>query len=229
LKRIIQGNIQINVKKKYTEKILQRKKIQQVLASLYTPMKQATHNFLSSQHSLEITHIPNNNLSDASASCDFKSSLEILKDHLRCWTIGHHIAQTAISDLLKIIKSDLKLIARTLFKTENISNKILNLSLGKYYHFELKSKLLLKLIQNDFKGNEVNISVNIDGLPLTKSSGRQFWPILIKIDKLEKLKPFPMGIYHGETFFSVLRGEKIFQRHPRLVQWVRLVLTLNLG
>lgn len=113
------------------------------------------------------------------ASCDSESSLEIFKDHLRCWAIGHHIAQTAISDLLKIIKSDLKLNslpsdARTLFKTKNINNKIVNLSPGKYYHFGLKSKLLLKLIQNDFKGNEVNISVNIDGLPLTKSSGDLF-------------------------------------------------------
>lgn len=59
--------------------------------------------------------------------------------------------------------------------------------------------LKLKLIQNDFKGNEVNISVNIDGLPLPKSSGSQFWPILIKINELEKLRPFPIDVYHGET------------------------------
>lgn len=147
--------------------------------------------------------------SESSAPCESapyesKSKLEIFKDHLRCWAIGHHIAQTAISDLLKIIKSDLKLNslptdARTLLKTENMNNKITNLHPGKYYHFGLKSKLLLKLIQNNFKGNEINISINIDGLPLTKSTGSQFWPILIKIDELEKLKSFPIGVYHGLT------------------------------
>ena len=49
-------------------------------------------------------------------------------------------------------------------------NKITNLPPGKYYHFGLKPKLLMKLIQNNFKGDEVNISININGLPLTKSN-----------------------------------------------------------
>jgi len=113
-------------------------------------MEQTTHNsFLSPQNLLEIS-VPNNLSEALSALCD-SESFEIFKDHLRSWAIGHHIAQIAISDLLKIIKSDLKLNslatdARTLFKTENINNKIINLHPGKYYHFGLKSKLLLKLI-----------------------------------------------------------------------------------
>lgn len=52
--------------------------------------------------------------------------------------------------------------------------KITNLHPEKYYHFEIKSKLLLKLIQNNFKNNEVNISINVDGLHLIKNTGSQF-------------------------------------------------------
>jgi hypothetical protein len=104
---------------------------------------------------------------------------------------------------LKILKSDLQINslpsdARTLFKTLNIQHKICNLPPGKYFHFGLKSKLFLKLIHNDFKGDEINISIDIDGLALAMSSGSQFWPILVKIDELEN-KPFPIGVYHGET------------------------------
>lgn len=89
--------------------------------------------------------------------------------------------------------------ARTILKTEDISKHISNLPPGKYYHFGLKSTILMKLIQNNFEGVEINISINIDGLPLTKSSGSQFWPILVKIDELKQLRPFPIAVYHGEN------------------------------
>lgn len=89
--------------------------------------------------------------------------------------------------------------SRTIIKTENINNKIINLNPGKYYHFGLNSQLVLKLNQSDFQDDEVNLSINIDGLPLTKGSNSQFWLILIKIDELGKIEPFPVGIYHGES------------------------------
>lgn len=135
---------------------------------------------------------------------NLESSTEIFLNHLRHWAIEHHIALTAVSDLLKILKLYLKLNslpsdARTILKTEDISKQINNLPPGKYYHFGLKSTLLMKLIQNNFEGVEINISINIDGLPLTKSSGSQFWPILVKIDELKHLRPFPIGVFHGES------------------------------
>lgn len=160
---------------------------------------------------MEINNIPSASLSYISESSTYHNSdlsIEIFKNHLRCWAIEHHIAQTVVSGLLKILKLDLKLHSlpsdcfrcrRIILKTEDISNKIINLDPGKYFHFGLKSQLALKLNQNNFEGNEVNISINIDGLPLTKSSGSQFWPILIKINELEKVEPFPVGMYHGEN------------------------------
>lgn len=41
------------------------------------------------------------------------------------------------------------------------------------------------------------LTINIDGLPLSKSSKSQFWPILMSIDLLEISEPFIVGIYHG--------------------------------
>lgn len=211
LKRIIHRNVQRNIGKNIEIRSNPQKEIQQgALTSTvaveypkYIALEGETLNScVPSENSLEI-HMPNNQCNTLLASDNSELSLERFKEHLRCWAIGYHIAQTAVSDLLKIMKSDLKINslpsdARTLFKTNDINYKILNLPPGKYYHFGLKSKLLLKLIQNDFEGDEVNISVNIDGLPLTKSSGSQFWPILVKIDEL-KNKPFPIGVYHGKS------------------------------
>jgi len=45
------------------------------------------------------------------------------------------------------------------------------------------------------------ICINIDGLPISKSLGSQFWPILVCIDlhtvSKKWQKPFIVGIYHG--------------------------------
>ncbi|EFN67070.1 hypothetical protein EAG_00205, partial [Camponotus floridanus] len=41
----------------------------------------------------------------------------------------------------------------------------------------------------------IKISINIDGLPLSKSSQRQFWPILGFIADFKKV--FVIGIYYG--------------------------------
>ncbi|XP_071647795.1 uncharacterized protein [Temnothorax longispinosus] len=217
LKKIIRKNIRKNVKQNRVKYVHIKEICENTVTSVatvtleQTSTKQLTKQLTNLQNTMEISNITNNSSFNVAQSVcqDSDSSLETFKDHFRCWAIGHHIAQNAMTDLLKIIKSDLKLNslpsdARTIFKTENVGNKIINLPPGKYYQFGLKAKLLLKLIQNNeinsenFKIDEINISVNIDGLPLTKSSNSQFWPILVKIDELKMVEPFPIGVYHGE-------------------------------
>ena len=41
---------------------------------------------------------------------------------------------------------------------------------------------------------KINLIVNVDGVPLYKSSGAQFWPILCRV---YKLPPFIVAIYYG--------------------------------
>ncbi|ESP02012.1 hypothetical protein LOTGIDRAFT_111295 [Lottia gigantea] len=45
----------------------------------------------------------------------------------------------------------------------------------------------------------VNIQVNIDGLPLFKSSSIQFWPILGRLLLPYTAEPFVIGIYVGDS------------------------------
>lgn len=113
IKKSIEKNCQkeINPQKRGIQKAVFTPPVEH---SMYNPVEQGTvptfNSFLPSQNSLEINHIPNNPfdiLSDVlSAFYNSESSLEKFKEHLRWWAIGHHIAQTALSDLLKIIKSD---------------------------------------------------------------------------------------------------------------------------
>ncbi|KAG1690732.1 hypothetical protein GQR58_007598 [Nymphon striatum] len=72
---------------------------------------------------------------------------------------------------------------------------ILNIAGGCYYHFVIE-KWVKTMI---FTGNveEVSIQVNIDGLPLFKSSGAQFWPILGKLVRPQISKPFIIGLFSG--------------------------------
>jgi hypothetical protein len=72
-----------------------------------------------------------------------------------------------------------------------------NIADGKYWHFGLKQGIhqqLANLPHNSIP-ESISILVNIDGIPLTKSSRSTFWPILGLIYGEEI--PFLIGVYHG--------------------------------
>lgn len=66
---------------------------------------------------------------------------------------------------------------------------------GHYFHFGLKNG-----IENCSKRfhikSDIKIVIGIDGLPLTKSSSSQFWPILAYVHPFEEYI-FLIGLYHG--------------------------------
>ena len=68
---------------------------------------------------------------------------------------------------------------------------------GVYYHFGLSEWIREKFsdLSDDQVPNQADILVNIDGIPLCKSSSSQFWPILGLI-KGEHV-PFTIGVFHG--------------------------------
>ena len=47
------------------------------------------------------------------------------------------------------------------------------------------------------KDNAILLQINIDGVPLFKSTTGQFWPILGKIDIPIVKQPFVIGVYYG--------------------------------
>lgn len=69
---------------------------------------------------------------------------------------------------------------------------------GVYCHFGLKKQL--SRISSTIKDCEkIVIDLNIDGLPLFKSSRTQLWPILAKIVNFPNFSIFPIGIYVGKS------------------------------
>lgn len=71
---------------------------------------------------------------------------------------------------------------------------------GHYYHFGLANGILESLKHEAvLETNILQISLNVDGLPLTKSSKSQFWPILARFETVKESRPFPVGMYQGNT------------------------------
>ena len=86
--------------------------------------------------------------------------------------------------------------SRTLLKTMRfVSTR--DVLPGKYYHFGIQSGCLKALSAMESTSDNVTVFVNVDGVPLTKSTNNQFWPIVGRIVKPVCSSPFTIGIYHG--------------------------------
>lgn len=128
---------------------------------------------------------------------------------IRNWAIKHQIKHCALRDLLHILNSkyDAKLPAdpRTICKTPtDLSNQIKSKCGGEYFNFGVKNALrdFLESV-SDFERSRITsvfLKVNCDGLPLSKSSGKQFWPILVQFctDYTKTSEPYPVGIFFRE-------------------------------
>jgi len=55
----------------------------------------------------------------------------------------------------------------------------------------------LKHCKNIKNLKNIEININIDGLPLAKSSQSQLWPILGQMYNVGDREPFLIGAYHG--------------------------------
>ncbi|XP_039308985.1 uncharacterized protein LOC120356847 isoform X2 [Solenopsis invicta] len=94
---------------------------------------------------------------------------------LRSWKLKHNISHSAMSELLSQLSicghADLPKDARTLLRTPRFNS-----------------------IKISASGD-----LNIDGLPISKSSKSQIWPILGKIYGNKAFTPFIISVYHGYT------------------------------
>lgn len=132
----------------------------------------------------------------------FKSQSKItLADRIAHWIITNNISHNSANELLSILKSEnlpLPKDCRTLLKTPSVCN-IVNMPPGAYIHFGIEKGIIEKIKDILTRDNLeiLPLTINIDGLPLSKSSKSQFWPILMSIDLIEISEPFIVGIYHG--------------------------------
>lgn len=117
--------------------------------------------------------------------------------------LDYNTSKNSVNSLLSILRSEglnLPKDVRTLMNTPR-HHTIISMQPGNYIHFGLKKMLLVilnfhKHYLNAF--DEIKLSFNIDGLPLSKSSKQVFWPILcciINVPQLNQLV-FAVGIYY---------------------------------
>ena len=90
---------------------------------------------------------------------------------------------------------------RTLLKTQTCYNLKEFIGGGLFYYFGIKENVTETLERNythASEQNEIKMQINIDGLPLFKSSNWQFWPILGLILNIPYQNPFIIGLFYGE-------------------------------
>ncbi|KAJ8968784.1 hypothetical protein NQ314_002091 [Rhamnusium bicolor] len=140
--------------------------------------------FLELESDNEVTQHNNNlqNILIRSESSKSNSASAIFLE-LPEWAIKHNISHVALTDLLNILKlkfQDLPSDARSLLQTcRGVKTKIIKP--GQYCHFGLKQcigKLMHRSSQFFQNSQTIEICINIDGLPLSKSSGSQVYSIL---------------------------------------------------
>lgn len=123
---------------------------------------------------------------------------------LRNWAIKFQIRHNALNELLSIMRKqspDLPFDARTLVQTPRTtivsSMDGSNGKSGKYWHYGLKKVLTNVLPGVIHQTQTFSLSVNIDGLPMFRSSSNCFWPILVGIG-ITDIPPLIVGIYCGK-------------------------------
>jgi len=130
---------------------------------------------------------------------------------LAAWKIRDNVTQTALGNLLKILRlwfPDLPVDPRTVMQ----ANKqpvvpVKQIGGGSYCHIGIERGIhnLLSVGVGDSGCQTIKLQLNIDGLPLFKSSNVQLWPILGLIDNYADLVPcakrvpFVIGMYHGTS------------------------------
>lgn len=136
---------------------------------------------------------------------DDKSMDNVLLCNLRNWSFEYKIRHNAINALMEILRhalhSQFKTLpknARVLLKTPKQPAEIVALAGGSYYHFGLSNTLevfLQHYKSMSLKVSEINLLINIDGLPISRSSPSSFWPILLSDDISNQVHI--VGLFYG--------------------------------
>lgn len=128
-----------------------------------------------------------------------------IKDKLAKWMLHYKVSHNCGNSFLELLRSEgieVPKDIRTLMKTPK-HHEVMYLSNGSYIHFGLENMLLpiLKLYNANIYLNDniLKIGINIDGLPISKSSKSQIWPVLISILNFREIgnKVISVGIFHG--------------------------------
>lgn len=127
-----------------------------------------------------------------------------LQDKLRDWAIQYKIPQHAVSALLNTVLNghvnvNLPKDCRTLLKTPRNTGTVIEMGHGNYCHFGLThalDKIFRDRQERHLDLTSIKLLVNVDGLPLFKSSNSSLWPILCSDILIEKV--YMIGVFFGK-------------------------------
>ena len=127
---------------------------------------------------------------------------ELLSD-LKYWCIKYNVSHSSFKDLLKILSKHHNLPSdpRTVLGTKSIEQK--TIGEGSFIYLGLQSQIIANYPSSDHV-QVVKLDINIDGVPIYKSTGISFWPILCSVSNSFPYKacsntPFIVGIYSGKS------------------------------
>ena len=129
-----------------------------------------------------------------------ESETEDLGESIASWATRYHAPREGINEMLDILRKHghcLPSDARTLMKTPRVCN-ISSKCGGQYTYFGMESGILKVLAQSKAfcqKHESIHLSVNIDGVPLFKSTNDQMWPILCSF---HTFRPFIVALFCGK-------------------------------
>lgn len=128
---------------------------------------------------------------------------------IRNWAIINNIQQKTLDELLAILRRKLlpglPKSAKTFLHTQTARYNIREMkaadnSSGEFVYLGLVKGLKMCVREDLHKNNKILLQMNVDGIPLFKSSTKQFWPILCKVFfDPDIYEPFPVAIYSGDT------------------------------
>jgi hypothetical protein len=126
-----------------------------------------------------------------------------MTEELRKWTCLFNISQSALKSLTSVLNKNLNLQLptdpRTLMRTPKIVNIIeIDNGGGSYWHQGLEF-CLRNCFKDLTRDISISININIDGLPLYKSSFTNFWPVLFNIAEYPYIQPMAIGIFCGDS------------------------------
>lgn len=127
-----------------------------------------------------------------------------LCEMLAQWVSEYNIPSTAVNGLLHILHHyhpTLPLEYRTLLHTTRAA-RVKDLSDGGKYSYIGITRNLQQIFNAKpddacFNSEQLKIQINVDGLPIFKSSNLQLWPILGILKGMSCEKPFTVGAYCG--------------------------------
>ncbi|CAG7830702.1 unnamed protein product, partial [Allacma fusca] len=145
----------------------------------------------------------NNDITSGSESDENVCSIS-LKEKLVEWSCKFNITHNAVDNLLKLLQShvtsELPLSARTLLETPR-KVELENILGDDYFYFGIQHNIISRLKHGLVDDSVTTLSINVgcDGLPISKSNNRQFWPLLGICNQTKSRKPFLIAVFEGKS------------------------------